>query len=181
VSHDDNPILSLATAAIVVCRKATKGDRPDSDALNDMARMIAMRAPVFACSSERCSDLRLLTPDEVFEGQFEGGGTQISYRDGRSTITHLCMRFEDLPRVIDQITYPSRPRLRNSRTSMDLPIIRLCPFCHSAPMIIELDTHLWAVACSNCNAIGPHPKAEQDGGTAIQLWNEEPPPKIKQR
>src|SRR5688572_27670637 len=77
VSHDDNPILSLATAAIVVYRKAIKGDYPDSDALDYIARMIAVRAPIFACSSERCSDLRLLTPDEVFEGQFEDGGTQI--------------------------------------------------------------------------------------------------------
>ena len=105
MSHDDNPILSLTSAAIVVYRKATeKVDHPDSDALNCIARMIAMRAPIFACSSERCSDLRLLTPYEVFEGQFEGGGTQISYRDGRNAITHLCMRFEDLPLVIEQIT-----------------------------------------------------------------------------
>jgi hypothetical protein len=104
LSHADNPILSLASAALVVYRKASRGLHPDSDALNYIARMIAMRAPVFAGSSERCSDLRLLTPDEVFEGQFEGGGTQISYGDGRNTITHLCMRFEDLPRVVDQIT-----------------------------------------------------------------------------
>ena len=103
MSHDDNPILSLASAAIVVYRKATCHEHPDRDALNYIARMIAMRTPVFACSSDRCSDPRPLTPDEVFEGQFEGGGTRISYTDGRKPITHLYMRFEDLPRVIDQV------------------------------------------------------------------------------
>ena len=111
MSHDDNPILSLASAAIVVYRQATNGEHPDLDVLNYIARMIAMRAPVFACSSARCSDLRALTPDEVFEGQFEDGGTRISYRDGRKRIASLCMRFEDLPRVIDQIAsvYKSGP------------------------------------------------------------------------
>jgi hypothetical protein len=103
VAHDDNPILSLSSAAMVVYRKTTNGDHPETDALNYIARMIAMRIPVFACSSDRCSDLRPLSPDEVFEGQFEAGGTRISYLDGRTPMTRLCMRFEDLPRVIDQV------------------------------------------------------------------------------
>ena len=55
---------------------------------------------------------------------------------------------------------------------MDVPFLRLCPFCDSGPMVIELDEHVWVVVCSYCEAIGPHPEAEQDYATAIQRWNQ---------
>ncbi len=112
MSHSDNPVLSLASAALVVYLKASNRGSPDAQALDEVARMIATRTRVFTCSSDSFSEPRPLSADEAFQGQFEGGGTHIRFSDGRKTLTHLCVRFEDLPAVTDAITslFKSGPR-----------------------------------------------------------------------
>jgi hypothetical protein len=113
VSHSDDSVLSLANAALVVYLKATHRKSADAQALDEVARMIATRTRVFTCSSETFSDPRPLSADEAFQGQFEGGGTHIRFSDGRKALTHLCVRFEDLPAVTDAVTslFKSGPRV----------------------------------------------------------------------
>jgi len=59
-------------------------------------------------------------------------------------------------------------------TRMPQPL-RPCPFC-AAPMLtfVQLDDNLWAVTCESCEAIGPHPRAEQDEAAAVKRWNDRP-------
>lgn len=113
MSHSDDSVLSLANAALVVYLKATNRKSADAQALNEVARMIATRTRVFTCSSETFSDPRPLSADEAFQGEFQGGGTHIRFSDGRKTLTHLCVRFEDLPAVTDAVTslFKSGPRV----------------------------------------------------------------------
>src|SRR5687767_14765528 len=119
-------------------------------------------------ASSRMEARRLVTATVARPSPTSACGLKI-FR-GSSSKLRLCTRVAS-----------SSHRLRNSRIRMELPLMRRCPFCHSAPMVIELDQHLWAVACSSCYAIGPHPRAEQDCATAIQLWNEGPSLKIEQQ
>jgi hypothetical protein len=104
VSHNEKPVLGLANAALVAYLKATDRRSADEGTLNYVARMIATRTRVLTCSDSNFRDPRPLTADEAFQGQFEGGGTQVSFADGRRSLTNLCVRFEDLPGVTDAIT-----------------------------------------------------------------------------
>ncbi len=104
MSHNEKPVLGLANAALVAYLKATDRRSADEGTLNYVARMIATRTRVLTCSDSNFRDPRPLTADEAFQGQFEGGGTQVSFADGRRSLTNLCVRFEDLPGVTDAIT-----------------------------------------------------------------------------
>ena len=49
------------------------------------------------------------------------------------------------------------------------PIVQACPFCQAANCRpFECDVDAWAVACAECQAIGP---AAPSAPTAIERWN----------
>jgi hypothetical protein len=91
------PMLSLATAVQLAYRAAKKREDPDEETLNAVARLIAMRIKVFACEPGKCcSEPDLLMHDEIFQGEFEGGGVTLTFHDGRPGLENLCMRHADL-------------------------------------------------------------------------------------
>lgn len=97
-------MLSLATGAQLAYSAATKNKDPDEETLNNVARLIATRIKVFVCEPGKCcSEPDLLTHDEVFQGEFEGGGVTLTYNDDRPSLTNLCMRHADLGHAIAEI------------------------------------------------------------------------------
>lgn len=103
------PFLSLAMAArIVYAAKAEQRPPPDEETLNGLARMIAARTRVFARYGDG-DDYALVMPSELAEGDLEGGGTMLTFPDGRTTLTHLAILHADLGKVVQDIG-GGRPR-----------------------------------------------------------------------
>lgn len=100
----NSALVSLAKAAKLVYQTATGKADPSEESLNSIARMIAARARVFASGARDSDTPALVMPDEVFEGQFEGGGEAITFRDGRPTLTGLCLRRSEVGRVMAEIS-----------------------------------------------------------------------------
>ena len=104
------PMLSLAAAAQLAYWAATKRENPDGDALNSVARIIAMHVKVFACASGKgCANPALLMLDELHDADFEGGGTTLTFRDGRPPITNVCLHHADLGQAFAEVSAVYRP------------------------------------------------------------------------
>src|SRR5688572_8490366 len=91
-------LIELSTAADHVYRAVQNRDPPDKYILDTMARMIAAKTRIFTCRGDS-NTAALIMPDEVFNGQFSGGGTMLIFRDGRAPIYQLHIRRDDLPAV----------------------------------------------------------------------------------
>jgi hypothetical protein len=104
-------MLSLAEAAKLAYRAATKRENPTEQPLNNVARIIAARIRIFACEPGDCANPAMVMPDEVFEGEFEGGGMTLNFKDARPSLTNLCMLHKDLGEAIAEV----RAAYRNAK------------------------------------------------------------------
>ena len=53
-----------------------------------------------------------IMPDEVLEGDFQGGGDTLNFKDGRPPLRNVCMRRVDLDKAIGDIrTLYNKPAL----------------------------------------------------------------------
>lgn len=97
------PFLSLAMAArIFYAARKKQGPPPSEEQLNNLSRMIAGRTRLFARYGDG-DDYALVMPSEVAEGDFEGGGTTLTFPDGRPVLTHLAILHADLAKVIEDV------------------------------------------------------------------------------
>lgn len=96
------PFLSLSMAARIVHAATGKQGLPDEDTLNDLARAIAVRTRVFARYGD-AEDVALVMPSEVAEGDFEGGGTTLTFSDGRPPLDGLSILHADLWKIVDEM------------------------------------------------------------------------------
>jgi len=97
------PMLSLAVAARLAYRAAMNREATES-VLNTVARMIAARITVFASTEGHSyANPARIMPDEVVEGRFHDGGTTLDFKDGRPSLTNLCMKRVDLDRAIAEV------------------------------------------------------------------------------
>src|ERR1044071_1664491 len=96
-------MLSLAIAAKLAYRAAMSREAAEP-VLNTVARMIAARIPVFASTDGHSyANPARIMPDEVVEGHFHDGGATLDFKDGRPSLTNLCMRRVDLDRAIAEV------------------------------------------------------------------------------
>lgn len=93
------PLLGLAAAAALVYA-ATARRAPDEATLNDVARMIAARTRLFARDGRDCV---LVMPAEILEGEIEGGGTVLTFADGRPTLQGLCILHSELDALVEEL------------------------------------------------------------------------------
>ena len=93
-------LVSLAMAAKILAQATTKHGVPDETALDDCARSIAARTPVFAIrpgSNERV----LVLPSEIAQGEIEAGGALLTFSDGRSPLVDLAIIPSELDRLLE--------------------------------------------------------------------------------
>jgi hypothetical protein len=91
------PLITLRAAAAKAYIAATRKTTTDTRKLNDLARIVADRVPVFTRGTVKPA--RVL-PDEIKKGRFEKGGAQLCFLDGRPPITHLSILQSQLPIAI---------------------------------------------------------------------------------
>ena len=103
-------MMSLAVVAELAHRSATNGQDADEKTLNDVARVIASCVDVFECGVRKSDgEPKLLTPEEVRQGHFRGGGLILGFNDGRPGRINLCIRVTDLSRAIVEINQLFKP------------------------------------------------------------------------
>jgi hypothetical protein len=96
------PFLSLAITAKLVHKAATNLDTADEGTLNNIARMVAARTPVFALEAGVDTYVPVM-PSEILEGQLEGGGSTLALNAGRRRLRGLAIRHSELDALIQDI------------------------------------------------------------------------------
>lgn len=97
------PLMSLSSAAAVVCKAATQREHPSEEAVNGMARMIAARTRVLTIADGDVEHAMLM-PSEIFEGKFRERGACLVFADGRPPIRNLRILTSALAGLIADIT-----------------------------------------------------------------------------
>ena len=108
--NEEQAMMSLAIVAELAYRSATSGQDADEATLDKVARAIAACIDVFECPVRKSEGQpKRLTPEEVRQGHFRGGGLTLGFNDGRSSRTNLCIRVTDLSRAIVEINHLFKP------------------------------------------------------------------------
>ena len=107
------PMLSLAIAAKLDLqgRHEPRGRRTDAEhgGANDRTSASKSLHPRMATSTLIPASIM---PDEVLEGDFQGGGDTLNFKDGRPPLRNVCMRRVDLDKAIGDIrTLYNKPAL----------------------------------------------------------------------
>jgi hypothetical protein len=93
--------LSLRSAAALAYTAATRQHTSSVDILNKVARIIAAVTPVFVRTPHN-GPARVL-PLELAEGELEGGGEDLRFKDGRPPVGGLLILHKNLGDVIEHV------------------------------------------------------------------------------
>ena len=91
-------LIALRAAVARGYTAATHRSTTDTRKLNQLARIVAARVPIFARSTQ-AEPVRLLASD-IQEGRFQKGGEQLGFADGRAPLTGLAIQQNQLPMAI---------------------------------------------------------------------------------
>jgi hypothetical protein len=95
----DSGIVPLELAVQHIFREVY-GPCSSPDKLNGLAMAIAALTPIYQGDQESKELLRCVPAAAALSGMFRGGGKELRFIDGRSPLTGLCLRVDDISYVI---------------------------------------------------------------------------------